>query len=67
MSDPSLRSKNALEREEDEKKEELELLCCLTDHGGIRRAVELQEIRLRENYLLEYEIKIVITGNQIGI
>lgn len=67
MSDPSLRSKNALEGEEDEKKEELELLCCLTDHGGIRRVVELQEIRLRENYLLEYELKILITGNQIGI
>lgn len=67
VSDPSLRSKKASEREGDEKKEELELLCCLTDHGESRRVVESQEITLRENYLLKYELKIPVTGNQMDI
>lgn len=67
MSEQPLRSTKALEREGDEKKEELELLCCLTDHGGIRRAAESQEITLRENYLLKNELKTSVTGNQIRI
>lgn len=51
----------------DEKKEDLELLGCLTDHGGITRAAESQGITLRENYLLKYEPKVSVTGNQTGI
>lgn len=67
MSDQPLRSKKALEREGDEKKEELELLCCLTDRGGIRRVAESQEITLRENYLLKNGLKTSVIGNQIGV
>lgn len=67
VSDQPLRSKKALEREGDEKKEELELLCCLTDRGGIRRVAESQEITLRENYLLKNGLKTSVIGNQTGI